>query len=103
MTVNKKRIEPIAAGAARDLSLCSTCNDVETCTSRKNWRGPVVFCEEFDCRAAATMSAPRLEVVSVAPPLAAGRMGGLCTNCGRRTECALPTHEGGVWHCEEYD
>jgi hypothetical protein len=101
--VNEKRIEPIAASVARDLGLCSTCNDITTCTSRKNWQGPVFFCEEFDCHACSTNPTAAPKVVSTAPPRVVGRWGGLCVNCDHREECALPRHEGGVWHCEEYD
>ena len=31
-----------------ELGICSTCNHLDLCASRKNWIAPKIHCEEFD-------------------------------------------------------
>jgi hypothetical protein len=89
------------------MGLCATCNFVATCTQRKNWCGPVHFCEEFDDHQ------PRKTGNRVVPEKAPGGAPsacgdgsvprkGLCVNCDLKDTCSYPVPEGGVWHCEEY-
>lgn len=97
---------PARPRSMAELGICATCNDVATCTGRATWSGPVFHCEEFDDRA--TVAAPAVELAAPAATPVGGldigaRWQGLCVNCARREECALPgRREGGVWHCEEY-
>jgi hypothetical protein len=106
--VTKKEESRVAASDARAMGICSTCNQVDTCTGRETWVGPVYHCEEFDdhvetahqsqLRAVASES---VDAASTAP--GASSRQGLCINCDQRDECSFPIPEGGVWHCEEYE
>lgn len=89
------------------LGICSTCNHMKECTIRKNWKGPVTFCEEFDDYVPPReVPAPKeMKEESDTPHTESdtGKYKGLCVNCDLRKTCAFPKPEGGVWHCEEYE
>ena len=95
----------------RGLGICATCNYVESCTQRKTWKGPVMFCEEFDDRVALVQKKPAdtaKDTDNTNPGTqevtgCASKHRGLCLNCLHRDACTLPRAEGGVWHCEEYE
>lgn len=96
----------ITLNDANAMGLCSTCNSMENCIRRRNWRGPVLFCEEFDDtvvvevhRSAAVKKAPVKDVI---PVTEAQSYRGLCVNCAHRDRCCFAKADGGVWHCEEY-
>lgn len=92
-------------GDARALGLCSTCNSVDICTSRRNWSGPVHYCEEFDDHVETQARSERpVAMARDAPePEITSGLSGLCVNCNHRVTCAFPKAEGGVWHCNEYE
>jgi len=90
--------------------LCSTCNNVSSCTYLGSSERAVMFCEEFD----ASSSSPTSRVK---PPLStpityidlscaeedSSAYKGLCKFCEIRDTCTYPKSETGVWHCEEYE
>jgi len=101
-----EEVQPIERNG-RALGICVTCNDVDICTSRATWEGPVFWCEQFDDHTEPPGYALRdvdpvdSDVSALAEPLPGVR--GLCVNCAHRADCCLPRPEGGVWHCEEYE
>jgi hypothetical protein len=93
-----------------NLGLCSTCISIKTCTGRKTWKGPVLFCEEF-CDIVPLTNRQRIKPESAAPQTSPAKAAaderevqfkGLCMNCESRHTCCFPKPETGVWHCEEY-
>lgn len=107
MSINNEESGSYAALDTRAMGICATCIDVDTCTSRRNWHGPVHFCEEF-CDAIAVTHADVYKGSAQQKPSrtskkpAVSKAKGLCINCEHREDCLLPKHESGVWHCEEY-
>lgn len=93
----------LTAADTRALGICSTCNFVETCASRRTWIGPVHHCEEFDDSEGKPSRPPSLSVVKADEPEANVGAIGICVNCVHRETCTLPKAEGGIWHCEEYE
>ncbi len=89
----------------RQLGICSTCNHLEECIARKNWKGPVTFCEEYD-----DYLPPRIVISNddknglkhEPRKKELSEFKGLCMNCEARKRCKFPKTEGGIWHCEEY-
>ena len=91
--------------APKNVGLCATCKHCEYCCLCKNKENKSHYCEEYE------------PVESVNPNLIKGKKlekkvklveseknyMGLCRNCEKRQNCTLPTSEGGVWHCEEYE
>ncbi len=109
-TIEKSKPSKMTMGDMRQYGLCSTCNSIETCINRKNWKGPVMFCEEFDdCGPVVTtgktaQSAKKdTEIALPEKTKAAAKRRGLCVNCLHCETCTFPIVEGGVWHCEEYE
>ena len=104
--MNNCRGEEGIKGSLKQVGICSTCNHLEECTSKKNWRGPVFFCEEFDdyLPPKEILLSKKVEVDSDAFRIEneANEYSGLCVNCEHRKTCTFPKSEGGVWHCEEY-
>ncbi|NIM12499.1 MAG: hypothetical protein GTO45_10360 [Candidatus Aminicenantes bacterium] len=89
--------------------VCSTCNHVKICTSRKNRQGPVWFCEEFDDYVAVMEKKSVGSEFQIIPPWKGSNpiessieFKGLCINCENRKTCVNSRVEGGIWHCEEY-
>jgi hypothetical protein len=90
--------------------ICMTCNSNEICTTGKNQRGPIWFCEQFDDYVA--LSEQELPVTAFQPPKPQARVRtlgkesiqakGLCENCESFGICQYIKPNGGVWHCEEY-
>ncbi len=102
--------QEMSVGDMRQYGLCSTCNTIDTCTVRKNWKGPVMFCEEFDDNVPVATTGKKLEsakshkaTASPGKTNAASKRRGLCVNCLHCDTCTFPIVEGGVWHCEEYE
>jgi len=102
-TINGTYIDP------SQLGLCSTCVHMDICVSKKTWKGPILFCEEFDdhvpSKPVREISNPAENVKDISLPAetnAAAERKGLCVNCLLRNTCAFPLVEGGIWHCEEY-
>ena len=95
---------------SQQLGLCSTCNDMKICVSKKTWKGPVFFCEEFNDYVPSEIDGKKPEATpSVSEDSAsrgegvAARRLGLCVNCLHIESCTFPIVESGVWHCEEYE
>ncbi len=90
--------------------VCSTCNDVQLCTSRENRQRPVWFCEQFDDYVPVSEEKSVESEFQIIPPwkdsnsIEAGavQFKGLCINCENRSTCANSRVVGGIWHCEEY-
>nr|NQU89919.1 hypothetical protein [Bacteroidota bacterium] len=86
--------------------LCTTCNNAPTCLfflgngSRIVW-----YCETFDNYVSFQESIPKTEKMIIPKTEDPGKsvFEGLCTNCAHCSTCNFPKHEGGVWHCEEYE
>ena len=100
----------MSAEDMRRYGLCSTCNSINTCINRKNWKGPVMFCEEFDdydsvVTTGKIKKSARADTATAKPKKskAAAKRRGLCVNCVHCETCTFPIVEGGVWHCEEYE
>lgn len=98
------KVEPVLYN-----DVCSTCNHVQICTSRRNKQGPVWFCEEFDNYVTVTDEKSVGTEFQIIPPWKGSdsmegsiRFKGLCINCENRNTCAKSRVEGGIWHCEEY-
>ena len=102
------RKEMIEMTEYRDL--CVTCNNAPICTSRKDFKRPVYFCEEFDdyvppkkgVRVQKSASSPEHACKSPAGEIS-GQHLGLCLNCAHHETCTYPRPAGGIWHCEEYE
>jgi hypothetical protein len=108
MMANNERIEAMTARGVGDLGICSTCNQMDICTSRATWIGPVHHCEEFDdsghgSKQQKMKAATHRPAAEVARSATGSARRGLCVNCLHRDDCALPVAEGGIWHCEEYE
>ncbi len=108
--IGQEKTSKMSAGDMRQYGLCSTCNSIDTCTSWKNWKGPVMFCEEFDDRVPVATTGKTTEsakkdtaIASPRKTKAASKRRGLCVNCLHCETCTFPIVEGGVWHCEEYE
>lgn len=94
-----------SSDSMRQIGICSTCNQLKECSSKRTWSPPVFFCEEFDDYSSPHAPFKSHEEVRIDPLSAEnGELNykGLCVNCEHRKTCALPRPEGGVWHCEEY-
>ena len=92
------------------LGICSTCNDIEICVNKRTWKGPVLFCEEFNDYVSSKIVKENSEEISniketsLSEKTSTGvERRGLCVNCLLRDTCGFPIVEGGVWHCEEYE
>ena len=108
--IGRSKPRKMSAGDMRQYGLCSTCNSIETCINRKNWKGPVMFCEEFDdcgpvvTTGGATESAKKGTAIALPEKTNAPSVRrGLCVNCLHCETCGFPIVEGGVWHCEKYE
>jgi len=93
----------LTAADTRAMGICSTCNSMELCTSRRTWIGPVHHCEEFDDCVDSPSRPARLAIVTTNEPETDGGLFGICVNCAHRETCTFPKVEGGIWHCEEYE
>jgi len=85
----------------QSLGLCSTCNNIATCSRRKSLKGPVLFCEEFDDSTPPPANRAKVSPLSEEQAAINPAMG-LCCNCANRDTCTLCRSPGGVWHCEQY-
>lgn len=88
--------------------LCVTCNNFQICTSRKDFRRPVLFCEEFDdyvppASSQETSTPSESPIKSKTEEKDYSLYTGLCVNCAHRESCTYLKPEGGIWHCEEYE
>lgn len=85
--------------------LCLTCNNVSVCTSRKGFKRPVYFCEEFDdfVPSPKISSPSEPKSISRSEEKDTSKYPGLCMNCAHCETCTFPKPEGGIWHCEEYE
>lgn len=96
-------------GSVVSTGLCSTCNNLPTCTLRRSDKHPVMFCEEFDGVVRAATPVAMTERTSLAVKGQGFRESehsskhlGLCRTCEHRESCTFPRSEGGVWQCEEF-
>ena len=90
----------------RAMGICADCVDRALCTGRRNWVGPVFFCEEYRNQVGVPTRQAALRPVAdpvESPVTRASTLKGLCVNCERRDDCCFTKPEGGVWHCEEYE
>lgn len=95
---------------AEHLGICYTCEDMEVCTSRKTWIGPVIDCEDFEERKT-TARIQDVETKSVSEHKSIDPSSledeeiykGICSNCVHRETCGYLTPGHRVWYCEEYD
>lgn len=97
-TINDREVT--APPSVEPVSLCATCDSVETCVFFKEHRGAIQYCEEY----LAVQNAPATEL-KVAPetkPSAGTDAKGLCVNCQKLPTCVFTRPAEGVWHCEEY-
>lgn len=80
--------------------LCSSCNLLNQCAYRTEFKGAIFQCEEFQD------TTPVLEfVIDEAEhnyPIMYSSLKGLCMNCDLARTCAQPKPETGVWFCNEY-
>lgn len=92
---------------ASRLGICSTCNHQEGCSLRRDWKGAIYFCEEFDDYLPPPEKSPSNEKKGGATVLREesnkSKYQGLCMNCNLRETCALPKSEDGIWYCEEHE
>ena len=91
--------------------LCAYCRYAFECDFPRDPDIPVFHCEEFEGHNnpqitvsiknrtddQAHYNSSDINMESQKKPL------GLCSNCELREKCTFPKHEGGVWHCEEYE
>jgi hypothetical protein len=84
--------------------LCSTCKNAPECTYPRDPERPVMQCEEFEgvLKISEKPSRTTITFLEERDPKA-DEVLGLCKMCQRRATCTFPKHEGGVWHCEEYE
>jgi hypothetical protein len=85
--------------------LCSTCKNALECTYPRDPKRRILQCEEFEgtAKISSETSRARITLVKEAELNAEAELKGLCKLCERRSTCAYPKPEGGVWHCEEYE
>ncbi len=98
-----------AEGSVASTGLCSTCNNLPTCTLARCDQHPVMFCEEFDGVVRAATPVAMIERTSLAvqdqrfcESQHSSKHRGLCRTCEHREGCTFPKSEGGVWQCEEF-
>lgn len=92
------------------LGICSSCKTASACTYTKDFRRPVLQCEEFEgyeSRPVRTiikkiLPASSPNYISTVEEKDSGKYKGLCSICEDRKTCTFIKPEGGVWHCEEY-
>ncbi len=87
--------------------LCTTCRHAPTCTFPADVQRPAFYCEEFEieivpARKTFEDSASHSTTSSIAVAEDSSELIGLCSDCEARQTCVFPKHEGGIWHCEEY-
>lgn len=92
--------ESPALSAIGPVSLCATCDSVETCVFFSEHQGAIQFCEEY--LAATDSPAPKLETVPEVGSTVNTDAKGLCVNCQKLSSCVFIRPAEGVWHCEEY-
>jgi len=98
--------------STQNLGICVNCNNRSECLSYQNSLRsgrPIWNCEEFDDSVPAmksdSVNRKKKNVLNEPDDCndkIPGRTMGLCTNCGNRKTCMLPSPTGGIWHCEEY-
>jgi hypothetical protein len=107
----KERIEgSIASRKEEDPGICSSCKTATTCTYTKDFRRPVLQCEDFDGYEPRPESPIVKNIFLMADSKSrsnveekdSGKYKGLCSICEDRKTCTFIKPEGGVWHCEEY-
>jgi hypothetical protein len=109
LTKRRKKIR-IALREKEYAGLCSSCKSASTCTYTKDFRRPVLQCEEFDgYEPRPVRPIAKNILLTTAPELRSnveekdsGKYKGLCSICEDRKTCTFIKPEGGVWHCEEY-
>ena len=84
-----------------DSDLCSTCNHETGCMYRQNYKGKVIFCEEFEIEDIIEGS-QYVEIQNDNNKINSENYTGLCRNCDLRKTCMLCTPAKIIWHCEEY-
>jgi hypothetical protein len=91
--------------------LCSVCSNAPTCTYRRKFGEPILFCDEHEVsiNTPKTNADGEIRVQTRSPrnerrvkEKDTGKYRGLCRDCENREHCTYPKPEGGVWHCEEY-
>jgi hypothetical protein len=90
--------------------LCSACIKAQSCTYRRQFGEPKLFCEELEGGLAMQVRRADDEIALLANSRSKspndeddiGRERGLCSNCENREFCTYPRPEGGVWNCDEY-
>ncbi len=96
----KKTTAPVEKKKAHTpLGLCSTCKLAATCAFPREAGRPVRFCDEFEGEEKVEVVKPKVK----AKKSTVNDLKGLCRLCDKASTCTFPKHEGGVWHCEEYE
>jgi len=90
--------------------LCSACRKGEQCTYPRDYRHPILQCEEFEGIEPSAVRFTEKDILQAIDSIVklnceennSNQYQGLCRNCQIREHCTYPRPEGGVWHCEEY-
>jgi hypothetical protein len=90
--------------------LCAVCSRASSCTYRRQFGEPRLFCDELEGGLAIQKRSADEQIVLLAHSQSGprndgddiGRERGLCGHCENREYCTYPKPEGGVWHCDEY-
>jgi hypothetical protein len=100
-----------ASEITKPAGLCGNCGYASKCSFQRDFRRPVLHCEEYEVLGAPPTQ-PRMD--GITPQLGltpeddpgGGNLGdcrGLCQDCAVRSTCTYPRAPGGVWHCAEYE
>jgi hypothetical protein len=88
----------------RRISLCANCKNAATCTFPKAPDKPSFYCEEFELEELPQKKITRTPSIEshFTKEKDTSELKGLCSDCENHRTCKFPKHEGGIWHCEEY-
>jgi hypothetical protein len=108
--IKKRKEERIDSRKKEYFGLCSLCKNASTCTYTRDFRRPVLQCEEFDGYEPRPVRPIVKNILLTADTKLrsnveekdSGQYKGLCSICEDRKICTFIKPEGGVWHCEEY-
>jgi hypothetical protein len=102
----EKLVKKAVADVENDVinDLCITCNHYQICSTRRDRKRPIWFCEEFDnyvpIKEMKIKTDSKASFKTVKKEMQQYK--GLCINCENRENCKLHKPNGGIWHCEEY-
>ena len=107
--IKKGKEERIVSRKKEYFGLCSLCENASTCTYTRDFRRPVLQCEDIEGYEPCPVRTIVKKILPTTDPKFGsveekdlGKYKGLCSICEDFKTCTFVKPEGGVWHCEEY-